>query len=252
MKTFGLLGMTVLVLVVQTCFGQELGEDVENLALTEVSPTVSRLSWTGPKSVECQVAVTYSVFRGTREDFTPSVRNRIASGLTKMTYVVKEQVVGKDYYYYVKAYVTGITCELHSGLVMAYPLPSSKFYAVTVGDLTENCMSWSATELDCTLPTRKDESYTKTADANALSGLLVFHALIAAQANQEYLIGCESYNYEGGNWTCEDLSPGHWYTVVVHEGTVSVVDSGISRINIQTGKSVGAISPVFTILTRTK
>lgn len=252
MKTFGLLGMTIFMVVVQTCFGQEFGEDVENLTLTKVSPTISRLSWMDPKSLDCETAVTYSVFRGTREDFTPSMKNRIASGLTKMTYLAKEPIVGKDYYYYVKAYVTDISCELHSGLIMAYPLPPSKLYAVTVGGVTENCMSWSATELDCMLPTRKDESYTKTTDENALSGLLVFHALIAAQANQEYLIGCESYNYDGGNWTCADLPPGRWYTVVVHEGTVSVLDSGISRINIQTGKALGAISPVFTILTRTK
>jgi len=138
---------------------------------------------------------------------------------------------------------TSPTCELHSGQVMAYPLPSSKLYRANVGGIAENCMSVSPTELYCTVGSLVSD--------NASSGE-GFHALIAAQGDQEYLIGCELYNYTQGDWTCADLSPGHWYTVVVHEGTVSVLDSGISRINSQTGKSLGAISPVFTILTRTK
>jgi hypothetical protein len=111
MKTLALLGMMILAATVQTCFGQDLGDDVEGLKLTEVSPTISLLSWTGPKSVKCETAVTYSVFRGARDYFTPSMKNRIASGLTEMTYLAKEPAASKDYYYYIKAIVMPAPCE---------------------------------------------------------------------------------------------------------------------------------------------
>jgi hypothetical protein len=244
--------------VLTPCFAQDLGEDVDDLKLVEVSSAKVKLSWRAVEPSDSGTTITYSVFRGTKEDFIPSIRNRIVSGLRQTWYVATEPASHQDYYYLVKAVVTtkphsvdelrlkpspgdtDLSEELHSGLIMAYPLSPSKLYVLTLGGVTQNCMSWSATELDCTIPT------------GPLSGLLVFHALIAAQGNQEYLIGCEGYNYESGNWTCADLPPGHWYTVVVHEGTVSVVDSGISRINAQTGKALGAITPVYTILTKTK
>jgi hypothetical protein len=47
--------------------------------------------------------VSYSVFRGVGETFKPSAKNRIASGLTKTSYVATGD---KDYYYAVKAVTT--------------------------------------------------------------------------------------------------------------------------------------------------
>lgn len=101
--------------IAPTCIGQDFGDDVEALTLTSVSPTISRLTWKEVASVECETKVTYSVFRGTSEEFTPSLSNQIASGLTKATYLAKEPTTNKDYYYYVKFLRTSVTCLPQSG-----------------------------------------------------------------------------------------------------------------------------------------
>jgi hypothetical protein len=227
MKTCGLLGTLTLLILAWPCFGQELGEDVDNLILTEVSPTVSRLSWTGPKSVACETAVTYSVFRGTAEDFTPSSGNRIISGLTRMTYLAKEPVA-KDYYYYVRAVVKPVSCDLHSGRVEVYPLDLGQTYSLTIGDEIGTCTAISTKELDCAVGPRR-----------------TFQVVIASQGTREYLLGCEFDDYE----TCVNL-PAGVYTIVVHSRSVTVLHSGMEMINRKTGKRISGITPVFSILTR--
>jgi hypothetical protein len=87
-------------------FAQELGEEVDDLSLAALSPTKVRLSWALFEPHDRDASVTYSVFRGTTEAFTPSLRNRIATGLTKTSYVTTEPTASRDYYYYVKAVVT--------------------------------------------------------------------------------------------------------------------------------------------------
>jgi hypothetical protein len=85
---------------------QELGEEVDDLRLAALSPTKVRLSWTPFEAADRAASVTYSVFRGATESFAPSLRNRIATGLTTTSYVTTEPAGSKDYYYYVKAVVT--------------------------------------------------------------------------------------------------------------------------------------------------
>jgi hypothetical protein len=238
MKAPTLLAVPILVILLQACFAQDFGEDVDNLTLVPVSPTISRLSWTGPTSVECESFLTYSVFRGTREDFQPSLSNRIASGLTRMTFLAKESVPSKEYYYLVRAISTPTPCALRSGEIVAYPLPRLHGYQITNGNRSEKCATWSTTELMC------------EGSVNVGSELPDFHAFIAAQDGHEYLLGCDSYQFKLGDWSCADLAPGRSYSVVVHDGTVSVLDSGLSKVNVENGKSLGSVTPVFSVLAR--
>jgi hypothetical protein len=215
----------------QLCLGQDLGQDVDDLALESPSPTLSRLSWSGPHSVDCESVVTYSVFRGTKEDFTAALGNRIASGLTKTTYLAKEPIAGKDYYYYVKANVTQVSCALRSGEISVYPPDLGETFSVTVGDDTATCTVRLMSEISCPRP------------------MPDFHVAIARQGRHEYLIGCQEADYEGGAWTCVNLTTGV-YHVEVHSRTLTVWDSGMAKINTSTGKKLSSITPLFSVLTR--
>ncbi len=223
-----LLVLLFVLICAPALFGQE-SRDVDDLTLESVSSTVTRLSWTPIEPVDCAMGVTYNVYRGNTEDFDPSARNRIASGLTKATYVAKEPVPSQDYYYYVKAVLTPVTCALRSGKVVVYPLDLGETYALNIGKETGSCKATSTKELVC-------------------SGAIPnFQAVIASQGNHEYLIGCEFDNYE----TCANLSGGV-YTIAVHNRSLTVLDSGMERINTQTGKKISGIIPVFSVLARVK
>ena len=149
------------------CSGQDLGRDVDNLNLVSLSAKSTRLTWEPVHPVECENTVTYSVFRGTNEDFTPSLANRVASGLTKTTYVATEPVSGKDYYYQVTAVVSPTTCVPRSGTVVIYPLDLGKDFRVVVGSDAGTCTATSTSQIACQEP------------------LLGFHAAIAAQGGHE-------------------------------------------------------------------
>jgi hypothetical protein len=231
MKGCGRLLAAIALLLVQPCLGQELGQDVDNLTLESPSEILSRLSWTGPRSVDCETVVSYSVFRGTKEDFSASLANRIASGLTKTTYLAKEPVAGKDYYYYVKANVTPVSCALRSGEIGVYPPDLGQTFFVTVGGNTAICTARSTSELSCPSPFPD------------------FHAAIASQAGHDYLIGCGSLDFEMGARTCVNLTPGA-YHIGVHSQTLTVWDSGFFEINTKTGKKISSVTPVFSVLAR--
>jgi hypothetical protein len=233
MKKFGLLLAAIALALIQACLGQDVGQDVDNLTLESVSATLSRLNWTGPRSADCVAVVTYSVFRGTSEDFTPSVRNRIATGLSRMTYLAKEPPPARDYYYFVKADVTPASCALHSGAISVYPLDLGQSFSVTVGGDSGTCTAHSTSELSCPGP------------------LPDFHSVIANQAGHDYLIGCRSEDYETGAWSCVNLTPG-MYRIEIHSQTLTVWDSGMVKINVSTGKKIAPITPVFSILARMK
>jgi hypothetical protein len=213
------------------CFGQDFGRDVDDLEVTSVSATTVRLTWREVESVDCQTSVTYSIFRDMKEDFTPSVSNRLASGLTKTTYLAKEPLRGADYYYYVRAFVTPVTCVPHSGTILVYPLDLGQHFTVEVGDDTGICTARSTSEMTCASP------------------LPDFHAVIARQGTHEYLIGCRSADYEDGDWTCVNLTSGI-YHVGVHSRTITVWDSGMSKVNLKTGKTLSPITPRFSVLAR--
>lgn len=100
----------------QSSLAQDLGEDVSELKLVELSRTTVRLNWEPVEIGDCEKAF-YSVFRGNSEDFTPSLANRIASRITKNSYVVTEPTskASKDYYYDVKALTRPTQCSKGSG-----------------------------------------------------------------------------------------------------------------------------------------
>lgn len=222
-----LLLIACALLLAQVCFAQET--DVEDLTIADVPPSAARLSWTGIDSVPCEYSVIYSIYRSSEDNFVPSPSNRIASGLARPTYLDKNTNSSKDYYYYVKAVEVPITCNLHSGQITVYPVDLGQTFALTVGDESSSCVAHSVAEINCAAP------------------LPDFHVLIASQGKHEYLIGCESADYEGGNWTCVNLTLGV-YRVLVHSQTLTVLNSGIVRGNLRTGKSIARIIPIFSVL----
>jgi hypothetical protein len=225
-----LLAAVVVLIVIPPCFGQDLGDIVSDLTLTSVSATTSRLTWED-ESVECLARATYNVFRGTSKDFTPSSANRIASGLTKTTYLAKEPVEGRDYYYYVTASLTPTPCIPHTGTVLLYPVDLGQRFTIEIGDDAGICTAESTSEIRCVSP------------------LPDFHAVVAQQGAHEYLIGCRTADYEGGDWTCVNLTSGA-YRVEVHSRTIIVWGSGMYKADIKTGRKIESIIPKFSVLTR--
>jgi len=213
--------------------GQDLGDDVDDLTLESISNTVTRLEWTGPLSVDCEKVVTYSVYRGMTEDFTPSIRNRVVTGLTRTWYVATEPLSDKDSFYMVKAQATLVSCALHTGEIIVSPMDLGQEFVVKVGRQTFTCTARSTSILDCPDP------------------LFEFHAVIATQGKHDYLIGCKSEDYESGAWTCANLTPST-YRIWVHSQTLTVLNSGFDKINARTGKRLSAITPVFSVLGLTK
>jgi hypothetical protein len=215
---------------------QTVADYVDGVTLKRVSLQVWRLSWPAVEPKACEYSVSYSIFRGTKEDFEPSEDNQIASGVSGTHYISHEPNV-QEFYYQVKAVKVPIKCDpipadeppvLRSGRIFTFPLDLASQYTVTVGDKTDLCTANSTAELSCSI-------------------LPTFHAVIASQGSHEYLIGCRSLDYNGNNWTCVNLGSGS-YGVGVHSRTLTVWDAGFSKINTETGKSLGPITPEFSIL----
>ncbi len=205
--------------------------ELEGVTLKEISPQVVRLAWTAGAPSSCGETTTYSVFRGTDENFTASEETKIAGGLTVTHYIAHEPKGPKDFYYRVKEVRFLGPCAppaLKSGVILTYPLDLGHEYTVTVGDSTEICKASSTSELTC-------------------SALPNFHAVIASQGLHEFLIGCLSSDYEDNNWTCVNLKFGA-YRVAVHSLTATVLDAGYSKVNTKTGKGLGSIVPEFSVL----
>lgn len=211
------------------CTAQMLDDDVSDLTLTDINSTTSRLTWTAVPEVPCEYSITYSVFRSSKEDFEPSAENQVANGIIKTTYVVHDPQ--GESYYHVRAVRHSLYCSppmLTSGRIIVFPLDLGNVYQVTVGSDTENCTASSTSELICkTLPR--------------------FHATLASQRGHEFLIGCLDSDYEGGAWSCVNLTVGA-YLVAVHSKTVSFFNAGFSKQNTRTGKTLSSIIPVFSVL----
>jgi hypothetical protein len=232
MRLFGFLFASVLVILpaVQLIAQQEETE-VEDVAYKEVSPNVWRLTWTAVQPMACGDTVTYSVYRGTSEDFEASEESRIASGIVSTHYIPHEPKSSQTFYYRVTAVRVPGHCAqptLKSGFIFTYPLDLGGQYIVTVGDKIEVCKATSTAELGC--PTLSD-----------------FHAVIASQGAHEFLIGCLSSDYENNNWSCVNLKLGS-YNVAVHSLTATILNSGYSKVNMKTGKGLGPITPEFSVL----
>jgi hypothetical protein len=118
---------------------------------------------------------------------------------------------------------------LRSGYITAFPLDLGEKYEVTIGDKTGTCTATSTKEISCQ------------------TGLSDFEAIIASQNGHEFLLGCQFDSYE----TCVNLPVGT-YSITVHGRSVTVWRSGMERINTRTGKKIGTITPVFSILTTIK
>jgi hypothetical protein len=212
-------------------FAQGSEAEVDGLTLKEITPQVWRLTWTVVSPGACGDSITYSVFRGTNEDFEASEENQIASGITVAHYIAHEPKPSGSFYYRVIAIKVLGQCApatLMSGLIVTYPLDLGGQYTVTIGDKTEICKASSTAEIVC--PT-----------------LSYFHAVIASQWAHEFLIGCLSSDFENNNWTCVNLKLGR-YHVAVHSLTATIVDAGYSKINIKTGKVLSSITPEFSVL----
>jgi hypothetical protein len=219
---------------------QWLDEELEEVKLQEISPQAVRLTWAAvapmpPTPTSCGQTITYSVFRGTDENFTASEETQIASELTVTHYIAHEPKGPTDYYYRVKAVGVPRQCTppvtppvLKSGSILTYPLDLGGQYTVTVGDKTEVCSATSTAELTCsTLPN--------------------FHAVLASQGSHEFLIGCLSSDYDDNNWSCVNLKLGA-YSINVHSLTATILNAGFSKVNTRTGKGLGPIIPEFSVL----
>jgi hypothetical protein len=232
MKLSRFLLVAVLVLIPDAqLFAQWTEAEVDGLALKEIAPQVWRLTWTAVPPEACGATITYSVFRGSNEDFKASEDNQIASGIIATHYVAHEPKGPLAFYYRVIAVRILGQCApatLNSGLILTYPLDLGGQYSVTVGDKSETCKASSTSELTC-------------------ASLPSFHAVVAYQAGHEFLIGCLSSDYDDNNWSCVNLKLGS-YSIAVHSLTATVLNSGYSKINTKTGKGLGPITPEFSVL----
>jgi hypothetical protein len=230
LSRFLFVSLLVIATAVQLIAQREETE-IEDVAFKEVSPSVWRLSWTAVPPNACGDTSTYSVFRGTSEDFEMSEENRIASEIVLTHYTSHEPKSSQTFYYRVTAIRVSGYCApptLKTGIIFTYPLDLGGQYLVTVGDKTELCKASSTAELVC--PSLSD-----------------FHAVIASQGAHEFLIGCLSSDYENNNWACVNLKLGS-YNVAVHSLTATILNSGFSKINSKTGKGLGPITPEFSVL----
>jgi hypothetical protein len=148
------------------------------------------------------------------------VNGEDADGKRRIGYVEKGCVVMDEE----EASPPPLPPTLRSGFITVYPLDLGEKYEVTVGDKTGECTASSTKELSC-------------------MGLPDFQAIIANQLGHEFLLGCQSDGYE----TCANLPVGS-YRITVHGRSVTVWNSGMERINTQTGKKLGTITPVFSTL----
>ena len=209
---------------------QQTEEEIQT-AVKVISPQVVRLSWPRVEPNSCGETITYSVYRDTTEDFDPSPKTQIASGITGLAYVAHEPKKNGDYYYRVVALRQPGYCpppHLDSGVIHTFPLDLGREYHVTVGDKSEACRASSTAEIKC-------------------QALPDFHAVVATQGGHEFLIGCLTSDYEDGSWTCVNLIPGV-YRIGVHSQSLVVWGAGFTKVNTKTGKGLGPITPEFSIL----
>jgi hypothetical protein len=117
--------------------------------------------------------------------------------------------------------------------ILAYPLDLGQSFTVSLGDGVGTCKAISVSEISCEQP------------------LSYFHAFIAEQSGHEYLLGCPSADFNGGNMNCANLRSGV-YHIGVHSQSVTVWDSGQAMTNLKTGKTLFQITPIFSVLARLK
>jgi hypothetical protein len=200
------------------------------LQIKDLTQTSSRLTWKAVAAVPCDFSITYSVFRGTTDTFEPGPENMIASNLKGTSYITHEKP-NVDTYYHVHAVRHSNYCAppaISSGRLLVYPLDLGKAYKVIIADTSEACVASSPSELTC-----------KT--------LQNFHAVLAQQAGHEFLIGCLDSEYEGGGWSCVNLTTG-MYSVAVHSKTLTFFNAGFSKQNLRSGKTLSPVIPVFSVL----
>lgn len=120
------------------------------------------------------------------------------------------------------------TPQLSTGKISLFPLDMGQTFSFLLDRESLSCKATSIQQLDC----------------SAGSVHRYFSGAIAEQNGHEYLLGCvPAFLSE----TCMGLSAG-MYTVLVHSRSVTVLDSGMVRINSETGKTLGPLTPVFSIL----
>jgi hypothetical protein len=99
MKAYSVLLIAILAMTASSlCFAQPDNEIPEGLTVKDFSPGIVRLRWTATPSESCNCTVTYSVFRGPSEDFTPSLKTQIASGVKVTHFDTHEATLSSNYY----------------------------------------------------------------------------------------------------------------------------------------------------------
>jgi hypothetical protein len=222
-------------LAVCPCLLGQWTEKELDVKYEDVGPQMVRLSWVSAPIERCGDIIRYSVFRGRTAGFDATADNQIATGLIGTSFVAREPKLKVTFYYRVIATRKPGLCNpptLKTGEILVYPLDLRRDYEVTVGDRSETCNAISTTQLKCrTLPS--------------------FHGVIASQGEHDFLLGCLTTDFDTGNWTCVNLTPAT-YRIDVHSQTVTVLDSGMAKMNTETGKELAPITPVFSILALVK
>jgi hypothetical protein len=88
-------------LMCASLYSQVNGEEVDGVTFKDLSPGLVRLSWNAPE-ITCEYSNTYSIYRGSKEDFTASQENLLASGITTTHFDARE-VAGHEFFYRVLA-----------------------------------------------------------------------------------------------------------------------------------------------------
>jgi hypothetical protein len=108
MKPCGVLFLIAILTMTSSslCFAQHDNEYAEDVTVKDLSPGIVRLRWKAFPSESCACTISYSVFRGAKEDFTPSVKNQIASGVKVTHFDTHGQALSNDNYYQVQVIKT--------------------------------------------------------------------------------------------------------------------------------------------------
>lgn len=204
----------------------------DGVKLTQQGPRTYLLTWDKYRADPCEDRAIYDVYRGTREDFDLSPSTLVGVGLSGASFVSREPT-DRDYYYQVVVRLIPASCSIHSGLIQVFPLDLGDRYNVSAGTLADTCTAQSTTEVWCPSIGQR------------------FHAVISEQSGHEFLIGCGDADFNGGAWNCVDLRSGY-YSVAVHNTTLTILNGGWVEANARTGKTIAPIVPVFSELARIK
>jgi lysyl endopeptidase len=104
------------------------------------------LSWTAATS-QCGAGITYNVYRGTTPGFTPSVGNRIATGIVGTSYQDHGPLNSGQTYYYIVRAVDTLNSQEETNTVERSGAPTGTFVPATLNDTFEGSQSGGGFDL---------------------------------------------------------------------------------------------------------